>query len=210
VSVSREPLPAGTGRAAASDANVSLIGFMTSGKSAVGRRLAALLGWDFVDLDAAIEAEQGMPVADLFARRGEPAFRDIESAALRRALSGTGRVVATGGGSVLREANRRRLRERSRVVWLRIAPQSVFTRLGRTGLAKRPVLGGADRAELAARIERLIAERTPLYREAADRAFVVDGRRADRLAVEIAFSLGFAVSTVRSRRRGTEAPRRCR
>jgi len=182
--------------------NLSLVGFMTSGKSAVGLRLATLLGWEFIDVDTAIEKEHGAPVAEIFAARGENTFRSIESAALARALAGSGRVVATGGGAVLREENRHVLCERGRVIWLRISPASVLGRLGRRGIDKRPLFRGADRDELAARIPRLIAEREPLYRACAHWAVIVDGRRADQVATEIARAAGLGSRTASRSRAG--------
>ena len=174
----------------ASAENVSLIGFMTSGKSAVGRALAQALGWDFADLDEVLEAGAGMPVSEIFRQRGEAAFRESEARALEAVLSRSRTVVATGGGAVLGEANRRLLRARSRVVWLRLSCAGVLSRLGRRGQEKRPLLSGAERDELAAKVARLLAEREPLYRETAHWELIVDGRRPQPVAAEIARLLG--------------------
>ncbi len=183
--------PAAGRRTSAPIENISLVGFMTCGKSAIGRRVAALLGWEFFDVDAALEESEGVPVAELFERSGEAEFRATESRMIARALDGSRRVVATGGGAVLGEENRRLLRQRSRVVWLRISRSGVLSRLGRRGIEKRPLLRGADRAELASRVARMLAEREPLYRETAHWEIVVDGRNAERIAAEIARAFGF-------------------
>jgi shikimate kinase len=99
-----------------------LAGFMGSGKSTVGLLLAEELGWDFVDLDTIIEQQEGMPIARIFADRGEPAFRQLEHDALREqtraAERGKPRVVAVGGGAYAQERNRTLLEPMGTVVWL--------------------------------------------------------------------------------------------
>ena len=101
------------------DRNIALVGFMTAGKSRVGRELARITGLPFVDVDDLIEGLEGMPIHDIFQARGEPYFRQVETAALQGLCHGSGRIVACGGGSMLAEENRRLLRERCLTVWLR-------------------------------------------------------------------------------------------
>jgi shikimate kinase len=148
-----------------------LVGYRGTGKTTVGRLLAGQLGWSFADSDDAIEAAAGKSVADIFAAEGEAGFRDREAAALRE-LCGRGRyVVATGGGAVLRPANRELLRAGGFVAWLTASPETIRARLegDPTTAARRPNLTPAGGIE---EVRALLAAREPLYREVAD--FVAD------------------------------------
>lgn len=146
-----------------------LIGPMGGGKSSVGRRLAELTGRHFEDTDAMVRRDQGgAEIAEIFARRGEPFFRAREAAALA-SLAGrpAGLVVATGGGIVLREENRRWLRELGVVAWVTASEDVLLARVSRT--RKRPLLQTADpRATLRA----LLQARESLYADCAH--FCVD------------------------------------
>jgi shikimate kinase len=99
-----------------------LIGFMGSGKSAVGRLLADELGWSFADIDEDIEKAQGISIAEIFDTRGEPEFRGMEQEALRKRVReiecGRPMVLALGGGAFVDPANRKLLEERGVTVWL--------------------------------------------------------------------------------------------
>ena len=134
---------------------------MAAGKTAVGRRLARSLDWFFVDLDAVIEAGEGRPIPEIFAGRGEGYFREREKAALGQVLEGSGQVIALGGGAVVDADNRRLLKERSLLIWLRVSPGTVLSRVGET--EDRPLLQGPDRLK---RIEELSAQREGIYAEA--------------------------------------------
>jgi 3-dehydroquinate synthetase/shikimate kinase len=140
--------------------HVFLIGLPGSGKTTVGRLAARRLGVRFVDLDEEVQRSAGVPVGDLFAGRGEEAFRDLETQALRAVASGPPAVVACGGGVVLRDENRRTLRASGTVVYLD-APVARLVASGVVGTPGRPLLRSED--DLA----RLAAEREPLYRGAA-------------------------------------------
>ena len=133
---------------------------MAAGKTAVGRRLAQSLDWFFVDLDAVIEAGEGRPIPEIFAGRGEGYFREREKAALGQVLEGSGQVIALGGGAVVDADNRRLLKERSLLIWLRVSPGTVLSRVGET--EDRPLLQGPDRLK---RIEELSAQREGIYAE---------------------------------------------
>lgn len=140
----------------------SLIGLPGSGKSTVGRQLARRLALPFVDSDHVIEQRLGCPIREYFEREGEAAFRDVEEAVIDElSLAQTG-ILATGGGAVLREANRRHLRERGLVVYLKSSPDELFRRLRHD--RNRPLLQVADPL---ARLRDLYAIRDPLYRETA-------------------------------------------
>src|SRR5882672_3260537 len=100
------------------------------GKSTVGRQLGRQLGIPFIDSDAEIEQRLGEPIRGFFEREGEAAFRDTEAEVLAAILDQEGeRVLATGGGAVLREANRELLHERATVLYLRSTPEDLFRRL---------------------------------------------------------------------------------
>lgn len=159
---------------------VVLIGFMGSGKSSVGRELARRFGAPFVDVDERIESAAGSPIRDLFAREGEPAFREREKAALRDALSVKGRVIATGGGAFSDEANRALLRSYAPVVYLEAAVETLLARLA--GDLGRPLLRGGDREEV---VRELLSRRVPGYR-AADVTVRTDGRTVDEVAAQVA------------------------
>ena len=139
---------------------------MGSGKTTVGRRLAARLDRAFVDADEAIEATTGRTVAEIFAARGEDGFRDVESDVLATVLAGPEPlVVAGGGGVVLRPANRARLVARDvTVVWLDASPAFLASRIERK--AHRPLLAGDESPREV--LTRLHAERAALYAEVAD------------------------------------------
>jgi shikimate kinase len=160
------------------DGSVAIVGYMGSGKTTVGRSLACKLGWEFVDLDHAIAKETGRGIPEIFEHSGEEHFRDLEHRALVVALDGgPQRVVACGGGIVVRPENRERLKEAA-TVFLR---EDIGVLHGRTRGAGRP-LRAASREEF----ERRYAERLALYKEVADLEVAVRGRPQQELAEEIA------------------------
>jgi len=151
---------------------ISLVGMPGSGKSTVGRHVARQLGVEFVDTDHLIEQRIGCSIREYFELHGEPAFRDVEQAVVSEATAMTHvGVMATGGGVVLREANRDLLRERTTVMYLRTMPDDLARRLRND--THRPLLqGGGDAAR---RLRQLFQERDPLYRRAAH--FVIETQR---------------------------------
>jgi shikimate kinase len=160
---------------------ISLIGLPAVGKSTVGRRLARQLGVDFADCDTRLEQRLGCRIRDFFATEGEEKFRDAESAMLEELVAAPAGVIATGGGIVLRQSNRRLLNERTMCVYLKADPEALFHRLRRD--TKRPLLQVADPA---ARLTELSAEREPLYREAATLVIETRGRSLHMLVDAIA------------------------
>jgi shikimate kinase len=140
---------------------IVLTGFMGSGKSTVGPLVAARLGWRFIDADDVIEAEAGIPIAEIFANHGEPHFREQERATIARLAAADGLVLALGGGAIETETTRTLLTsdERTLLVHLEVQLSTTLARCGGTE-GSRPVL--ADQANLARRYER----RLPLYRTA--------------------------------------------
>lgn len=142
---------------------IVLVGMMGSGKSTVGRRLAARLRLPFVDADHEIEQRHGgLTIAEIFATHGEPYFRDGEARVIAALLEGGPQVLATGGGAFLREDTRKRIRDKGVSIWLKAEGDVILRRVKRR--ADRPLLQTADPA---ATIEQLIAARGPTY-ELAD------------------------------------------
>lgn len=159
-----------------------LVGMMGAGKSTVGALAGAALGWRFVDVDAEIERRGAAPVAELFAKEGEPAFRRLESEVLAECLASEGpAVIAAGGGVVLDPANRVRIAEGSTVVWLRAPAEALAQRVGDGG--GRPLLAG--QGDPAARLAELLRQRAPLYSAVADAIVDVDGRSPEEVAAEV-------------------------
>lgn len=149
---------------------LALVGLPGSGKSTVGRQLARRLGLAFEDSDHVIEQRLGCSIRDYFEREGEEAFRDIEETVIRELTQGPPRVLATGGGAVLRQTNRQCLRDAGQVIYLRSTPEELFRRLRHD--THRPLLQVADPL---ARLRGLYDERDPLYREAAH--FIIETGR---------------------------------
>ncbi len=139
-----------------------LVGMMGAGKTTIGRRLAARLGRRFVDADRALEERCGVPIATIFELEGEDGFRRRERAMLDELVALPNVVLATGGGAVLDEENRRRIRERGWVVYLKAAAPDLWQRLRRD--RSRPLLQTANPRE---RIAQLLAQREPLYESVA-------------------------------------------
>lgn len=160
---------------------IVLVGLSGSGKSTVSRHLASRLGWEAADSDDWIAAETGRAITDIFANDGEPAFREIEHAALQALCRRPGLVLATGAGVVTVEANWPLLRARSRVVWLQAPLELLVARLtqqtGDGPTVVRPLLAG----DPLARIQALDAARRDLYAR-ADLAITTDGRTPDDVA----------------------------
>lgn len=169
---------------------VFLVGPMGAGKTAVGRRLARLLGYRFVDSDEAIVARTGVDIAYIFEKEGESGFRQREREAIDALTREPRIVLATGGGAVLLPENRERLAARGTVVYLHasVAQQLARTRHG----THRPLLRTADPA---ARLAELMTLREPLYREVADLVIATDGRKVAAVAAEIARSLATEAGT---------------
>ncbi len=142
--------------------NVFLVGMMGAGKSTVGKALARRLGRSFVDCDREIVSRTGVPVATIFEIEGEAGFRRRETAVLAELAKRESTVVATGGGAVLAEENRRIMRDSGTVVYLRAGVDQLHERTRRD--TSRPLLATGDRR---ATLAELLAVRDPLYLETA-------------------------------------------
>jgi len=139
--------------------NIILVGFMGTGKSTVSRLLSERLGWECLDTDEVIGRLADKSIPQIFAEDGETAFRDWESEAVREALSAERRIVATGGGAVLRESNRLQMLERGRVVALTADKASLIRRVTSAAEGTRPLLAG----DAEARVSQLLESRRHAY-----------------------------------------------
>ena len=164
------------------DRLIFLIGYRGSGKTSVARILAERLGWDWLDADSVLETRHGRSIREIFATEGEEGFRDKEAALLGEFCRSNRHVIATGGGVVLRPANRDKLKT-GFVVWLTADAATLWQRISRdAGTAeRRPNLTVGGLAE----VEQLLREREPLYRECADLIVDTTGRTLEEIADKI-------------------------
>ena len=160
--------------------NIYLIGPMGSGKTAVGRALAKALDRPFVDSDTEIEQRTGVDVRYIFEKEGEARFRAREKEVLAELTQRAGIVLATGGGAVLDRDNRRQLAETGVVVYLKVGIDQQWQRTRRN--RRRPLLLDPDPRAV---LERLNAERSPLYREIADLTVDTGGHRIRTVVTRI-------------------------
>lgn len=160
--------------------HVLLIGMMGSGKSSVGRIAAARMRRPFCDSDAAVEQRTGASIEDVFADRGEAAFRAEERAVMCAALaSGVPAVIAVAGGAVMDPETRRRISDSGVVIWLEAPPHVLEARLGPG--EGRPLLEG----DVAGTLRRLDALRRPLYKQLSDHVVHTGSRRSQAVAEEV-------------------------
>lgn len=160
--------------------NIYLIGPMGSGKTAVGKQLAREIGADFRDSDLEIQKRTGVEIAFIFEKEGEPGFRARETEMIDELSRLEGAIVATGGGAVLGEGNRRRLAATGTVVYLKTGVNEQLRRTRRT--ATRPLLANGNPREV---LEGLAAVRAPLYEALADITVDTSGRRVRSVASEV-------------------------
>jgi shikimate kinase len=143
---------------------------MGCGKSSVGRRLSGLTGHRFVDTDELIVQSEGRNIPEIFSRNGEVYFRDVEQRSLEKLVGICGIILSTGGGLVLRPANRQTLKKIGIVAWLDASPDALFERAMRSG--KRPLLQTEDPRKT---FDDLLSVRQEVYNLAAD--FRIDSTR---------------------------------
>jgi shikimate kinase len=141
--------------------NIVLTGFMGTGKTEVGRELSRLLGMPVVDIDREIEKSEGSTINEIFSRRGEEYFRELETAIIHRVASGHGCIISTGGGAVLREENIRALQGSGIIFCLTANPATILQRT--EGDDDRPLLRCEDRKT---KITELLDQRKPFYEKA--------------------------------------------
>jgi shikimate kinase len=159
---------------------IYLIGYRATGKTTVGKELARLLGWEFVDADVYLEERAGKTIREIFREEGEAGFRDRESLNLEELSARPDHVIATGGGIILREENRKRMKETGFVVWLTASAPTLWQRIqaDHTTLERRPNLtvGGMEE------VENLLEARRPLYEMGCDLRISTEGESPEQLA----------------------------
>ncbi|MFA5814577.1 MAG: shikimate kinase [Bacteroidales bacterium] len=147
------------------DKPIVLLGFMGSGKSTLGKQLAASLGWTFTDLDRFIEAEENRTIPEIFEQDGEATFRKLESNALNKVLAYPHQVIAIGGGAPCHPGNMQLIKEKSLSIYLKISETQLLHRLAWSS-TPRPLLKGKTESETQSFIADLLANREPFYLEA--------------------------------------------
>ncbi|WP_425802783.1 shikimate kinase [Desulfitobacterium sp. Sab5] len=161
--------------------NIVLVGFMGTGKTTVGRRLAKHLNWDFIDTDAAIEEISGMSIPEIFRRHGETRFRSEEIVLVKRLLERDGCVISTGGGTPLSPDNWEMLSQMGYIISLYADIDTILERIG--GSSERPLLkAGRDENE------RLLLSRQPIY-DKADLTIDTTKSSIDEVVDEILYNI---------------------
>ncbi len=160
--------------------NIFLIGFMGAGKSTVSRALKSILGMRRIEMDRAIEEQEGISISRIFAEKGEEYFRRKETEFLCSLPAGENLVVSCGGGVPMRPANVQAMRERGAIVWLTACPETILKRVGKSH--NRPLLEGHKNIDY---IRKMMDERKPFYTDAADLIVSTDDRTAAQIAREI-------------------------
>lgn len=139
--------------------NIVLTGFMGSGKSVIGRKLAKRLNRKFIDTDDLIEKKTGLEIQQIFSSSGEPYFRQLETEVIKEVIKEDNLVIAVGGGAVLSEENMTNLEKNSMIINLQVKPETVFARIKRDKVV-RPLLQTEDPLS---RIKELLKQREPHY-----------------------------------------------
>ena len=160
--------------------NLFLIGYRCTGKSSVGRSLAATLGRSFIDTDSLVVSENGMRIREIVDSRGWEVFRRLEHTALQQVCTKDRRVVATGGGIVLATDNVELMKKSGRIIWLRASPKTIRVRMvqDQASVDLRPALTSTDSIS---EIEETLAQRAPLYQDAMDFSVDTDHREVDEI-----------------------------
>lgn len=168
---------------------VYIIGFMGSGKSTAGKKLASSLGWTFIDLDRKIEQMAGKTIPEIFSSDGEAQFRKLESEVLRTLKSHVKTIVSTGGGTPCHGENMEFMLETGVTVYLRLSPSQLVERLmGSTD--ERPLLKDVPDSRLKGFIEGKLAEREQYYNKAN---IIIDGMNLDVNNLQYVLKLGSGV-----------------
>ena len=160
--------------------NVVITGFMCTGKTSVGKKLAEKLNFDFLDTDDLIESKVGLKITEIFERYGEPYFRDIETQVVKEVSQKDKIVISTGGGVVLRKENMNNLRKNGVIVNLTAKPETIYERLNKQpGI--RPLLNKPNPLE---EIKRLLEFREEYYKN-CDFRIPTDNLSVDEIVEEI-------------------------
>ncbi|MBF0608637.1 MAG: shikimate kinase [Candidatus Magnetobacterium sp. LHC-1] len=159
--------------------NIVLTGFMGTGKTTVGCLLSDILGRPLIDIDSEIETATATKINEIFATRGEPAFRELETDMAQKVSSLKGVIISTGGGIVLREENMKHLRSNGYIVCLMATPEAILSRVA--GTDDRPLLKVPNPLQ---KIYELLDFRRPLY-EKADLVIDTDDKTPEMVVAEI-------------------------
>ncbi len=159
--------------------NIILTGFMGTGKTAVGRRLAMLLNMELIDVDTEIEKSQQMTINEIFRQFGEPGFREIETEMIQKLSERKDVIISTGGGAVLKQKNMDALRKQGIIICLMASPQTILKRTSHN--SNRPLLKVKDPFE---KIKELLNFRKPFY-EKADILIDTENKTPLQIAEEI-------------------------
>ena len=171
--------------------NIVLIGFMGTGKSAVGRVLARHTGFRHLDTDAEIERLAEKTIPEIFIEDGEESFRARETALLTALEQADALILSTGGGTPMRPENANLLKRTGTVVWLQVAPEAILARVAHS-LHERPLLA-VHQADPLARIKSLLAQREPVYAALADMVLnTSDCANSEEGAARLMAELGLA------------------
>lgn len=162
------------------DKNIYLIGFMGAGKSSVSRAMTEISGLDEVDMDAAIVSREGMTIPEIFEKKGEEYFRKAETEVLKELAGRQGVIVSCGGGTILKEENRKLMKKSGEVVFLSASPETIYERV-KNG-KNRPLLNGHMNVEY---IRGLMEKRMPSYQQAKTMEIITDGKSPQKIAEEI-------------------------
>ena len=159
--------------------NIILVGFMGTGKSVVGKKLAAKFNRDFVELDDMIELREKRPIKDIFEKKGEPYFRLVEKEVVKEASSRKNIVISAGGGAIVDEENFKNLKNSGTIICLKASPETILKRT--VGLKTRPLLNVPDPKK---KIEELFKERKSYYNK-ADFSIETDNLSIDEIVSKI-------------------------
>jgi shikimate kinase len=163
--------------------SVVIVGLMGAGKSTIGKRVAQMLGLNFIDADTEIETVSRMSIPELFENYGEPEFRDLERRVIKRILRSGPRVLATGGGAFMNEATRKAISKAGVSVWLKAELEVLMERVSRK--SNRPLLKTTDPR---ATMQKLMDERYPVYAQ-ADVTIISRDEKKDVMAAEVVEAL---------------------
>jgi shikimate kinase len=154
---------------------IYIIGFMGSGKTTIGKKLASVLGWSFIDLDKEIEKHEGKTIPVIFSEKGEDYFREVESHLIRNLKSGTDTIVSTGGGTPCYSNNMDIMLKSGLTIYLKLTPSQLRNRLSESK-GDRPLIKDLDQEKLLYFIENKLADREMQYNKSA---IVVEGFNPD-------------------------------
>ncbi len=155
------------------DKNIILVGLMGAGKSTIGRYLAKLLNKEFLDTDRVIEERTGVDIATIFEIEGEQGFRDREELVIKELCEQKNIVLATGGGSILREENRKNMKKNGHVVYLCTTAELLYSRIRYD--KSRPLMQTKSPLNT---LKNLLNEREPFYKEVADTVIITGRQKA--------------------------------